>query len=280
MKLKKSLASLMAVSCIIGAIPVANVSASNDPNVYVDITYEKNGDIRADIMFENVPSINCGGFHVEVGDGWNLKMDSRLTDRPKTTTKNCTSGEFNITPIVKQCDDNDLFVCFASAEQNGYDLNGRFYSFYLEKADDFTLDDAKINVVFQQTSANAYDFLALGDNRVVKPDTYDPSIMLGVYEYIVGDVNNDGYVDVVDASQILSALSDNNNQSFYVNNIKNTYKSWFPDAICPAAPDSNQDNMISQVDADLIMSYYAGVSTDDDENSKIGKRDFYETFND
>lgn len=41
MKLKKSLASLMAVSCIIGVIPVANVSASNDPNVYVDITYEK-----------------------------------------------------------------------------------------------------------------------------------------------------------------------------------------------------------------------------------------------
>lgn len=231
-------------------------------------------------MFENVPSINCGGFHVEVGDGWNLKMDSRITDRPKTTTKNCTSGEFNITPTIKQYNDNDLFVCFASTYQEGVDLNGRFYSFYLEKADDFTLDDAKINVVFQQTSVNASDFLALGTNMIVKPETYEPSVMLGVYEYIVGDVNNDGYVNAIDASQLLSALSDNNNKEFYVNKIKNTYKSWFPYAICPAAPDANQDNVISRIDADLIMSYYADESTDDDGNSKIGKRDFYETFND
>lgn len=37
MKLKKSLTSLMAVSCIIGAIPVTNASATNDPKVYVNI---------------------------------------------------------------------------------------------------------------------------------------------------------------------------------------------------------------------------------------------------
>ena len=37
MKLKKSLASLMAVSFIIGAISVTNASAANDPKVYVNI---------------------------------------------------------------------------------------------------------------------------------------------------------------------------------------------------------------------------------------------------
>lgn len=278
MKFKKALATLMVASMATGAIPVSNVSATSEPRVYVNMTYENDGNIRADIMFENVPDVSSGGFHVEVGDSWNLKMDSRITDRPKTTTENCTSKEAGISPLVTQYNDNDLFICFAAGNQSGFDLNGRFFSFYVEKADDFTLDDAKIDVVFQQTSDNAYDFLATGPYKIIKPDNYNPSPMVGVYEYMVGDVDNDGYVNVIDASQILSALSDNNNQTLYVKQILSTYKSWFPSAICPAAPDVNQDNMISQLDAELIMNYYVNASTSDDADSKIGKLDFYETY--
>ena len=76
MKLKKFLTPLMAAVVTTAAVPVANVTAAS-PKVYVDITYENNERIRADIMFENIDDCCGGNFHVEVGDGWNLVYDNK-----------------------------------------------------------------------------------------------------------------------------------------------------------------------------------------------------------
>ena len=62
----------MATVVTASAIPVANVTAAS-PRVFIDITYENNEQVRADIMFENLDPVSAGGFHVEIGDGWNLK---------------------------------------------------------------------------------------------------------------------------------------------------------------------------------------------------------------
>ena len=281
MKLKKVLAPLLAVSLMISAMPIANVSAaSNDPRVYVNITYDDNGTARADIMFENMPAIASGGFHLDVGDGWDLKINNMFgTPEIDFTTKNCTTGEINYRPYVIQNGDNDVFVAFSTIKN--YDLNGRFLSIYLEKNANFTPHNAKINVVFQSTE-DASDYIAImGEkNRVIEASTDRSPRMIGAYEYKIGDVNNDGYVDAIDSSLILSALEENNNRSFSVESIKNNFKTIFPDAICPAAPDANQDNSIGLSDSDLIMKYYTHMSTSGEDISKVGKLDFYERFND
>lgn len=280
MKTKKFLAPLVAVALMASAMPVANVSAANnDPRVYVDITYDDNGTARADIMFENMPAVACGGFHLAVGDGWDLKMND-IFNPPEIEyeTKGCTTEKIHCKPTVIQSGDNEVFVTFSST--NDYDLNGRFFSIYLEKNAKFTPYDAKINVIFK-ANENAKDSIATKTGkRVIDSVTDNSPEMIGAYEYKIGDVNNDGYVDAIDSSLILSALEKNNNRSISVENIKHGFKSFFPDAICPESPDANKDKLISVSDSELIMKYYSHMSTNSEDNSRVGKLDFYERFAD
>lgn len=280
MKLKKVLSSLLAVSLMASAMPIANVSAtSNDPRVYVNITYDDNGTAKADIMFENIPAISNGGFHLDVGDGWDLKMNNSFNPpKIKFETKNCTTGEIQCTPIIVKDGDNDVFIAFSTIKN--YDLNGRFLSIYLEKNANFTPSNAKINVVFKSTE-NASDSLATVKGDPVIDSVTDRSpAMNQVCEYKIGDVNNDGYVDAIDSSLILSSLKENNKNSFMVESIKNNFKTFFPDATCPASPDANQDYIIDLSDSDIIMKYYTHMSTSGEDTSRVGKLDFYEFFED
>ncbi|MCM1313925.1 MAG: hypothetical protein NC205_01775 [Prevotella sp.] len=280
MKLKKVLAPLMAVSLMVSAMPIANVSAaSNDPRVYVNITYDDNGTARADIMFENIPAIANGGFHLDVGDGWDLKMDNTFNPPEiEFETKGCTAGKIHCTPLIVKDGDNDVFITFSTSKN--YDLNGRFLSIYLEKNANFTPSNAKINVVFRSTEDASDSIATVKGDPVINSVTDRSPAMNQVCEYKIGDVNNDGYVDAIDSSLILSALEKNNNRSFSVESIKNNFKTIFPDAICPAAPDANQDDSIGLSDSNIIMKYYTHMSTNSEDTSRVGKIDFYEFFED
>lgn len=282
MKFKKLLSPLMAVSLIVSAMPVANVSATNDdPQLYVDITYEDDGDIRGDVIMKNMPTLYAGGFHIDFGDSWTEGKNNKGFN---FTFANTTSQEIGGACIYKANGEHGGFFTFSSPNGNNNDYNGRVCSFYLKKSESFDPNNAEINISYHST-INASDFLYHKENNGTYTD-YSPTahekspVMLGTYEYLVGDVNNDGYVDAIDSTLIRSALKDNNNKSFTVDGIKRTYKTIFPDAVCPASPDATQDGIIGQLDADLIMDYYVDMSTDGVNNSRIGKLDFYELFDD
>lgn len=276
MKLKKLLTPLMAVSLIAGAMPVTNVLASDDPRVYVDIKYLDNGKIRADIMFENMPEVAGGGFHFVIGDSWNFEIDNRIHDVHASSSGG--TGDKTSTIGSKTVSDNEIFISFATSENR--DFNGHFYSVYLEKAENFSPDNAEVNVVFK-SKANATDRIATknGTDIVNAKNNHSPD-MLKAYEYKIGDINNDGYVDMLDTCQLMGVMEEKNNIAFSVDSIKHNYKNFFPDAICPAVPDADQDNMISQTDIDLITDYYVNMSTSGTSNSRVGKLDFYEFFDD
>lgn len=269
----------MAASLVAGAMPLTNVSAASDPQIYVDLTYEDGNDnVKANIMFENMPDVKGGGFHIEVGDGWNLVMDTPDDpDKPLTNKAQSMVWQLMSSLIVIKDGTNDLFITFAGSK--AYDLNGNLLSFYLEKNENFNANNSEVNVVFK-SSKNSEDFI-LGKNNVhiIESDTNHSPVMLESREYLVGDVNNDGRVNAMDCTDILAALEDNHRSSFVVKNIEYTYQSFFPDAVCPASPDANQNGMITKADADLILKYYADVSTDEINNSRVGKLDFYEFFN-
>lgn len=276
MKTKKLLAPLIAVSMVASAMPISNVSAaeeSNSPRVYVDIHHEDDGDYRADVMFDNLPELSSGGFHVKIGKGWKLKYSR--TGNPDCTTKGCDSeGIANIQ--TAEMKDYGIFICFTTTSNYGYDLNGSLCSIYLEKSEDYTPNDAAINIEYL-SHPNAQDMLVHDGKNIVDYELESASPMLGAYEYKVGDVNSDGYVDTVDCSMVWSATKD---RAYYVDDIKNTYQSIFPKAKCAAAPDANQDNWISYEDGDLILQYYADMATGNENNTNVGKIDIFELFDD
>lgn len=275
MKLKKFLAPLLAVPVVAGAMPVANVSAVS-PRIYVDITYENNERVRADIMFENIPDAACGGFHVNIGDGWNFKTKYDPSgDKIYGSDKDCTS-KGTVTVQERENGEKGVFLYFTSSKD--YNLNGRFYSLYLEKNENFNSKNADVNVVFQATPYAEDSIADKTGNLFIKADTYYAPVMLEAQEYIIGDANNDGRVNAIDATWINMALEENNTQSLIVDEIKNNYTNYFPEANCAAAPDATLNDVIDYTDAEAIVQYYADMSTIGHSNTRIGQREFYEIF--
>ncbi len=275
---KKILIPLMAVSMVAGAMPISNVSASNDPKIYVDLHYEDDGDIRADIMFENLPTLYAGGFHIDFGDSWvNAVNDHGVHFSYKDTT----AHEYGANVTYEENGEHGGFISFFSYYGNT-DFNGRFYSIYLKKSENFNSDTAGINVVYMSDGRIHDTLYHMEDDNsltnLLSNTLQTTPTMLGAYEYKVGDVNNDGYVDAVDTSLIWSEVQEHG--AYDVNDIKYTYKSIFPKAKCAAVPDANQDGYISYLDGDLIMQYYADMSTDNVNNTNVGKIDIFELFDD
>lgn len=275
MKIKKILAPLMAVSMVAGAMPISNVSASNDPKIYVDLHYEDDGDIRADVMLENVPTFFTGCFHINLSDSWTYTTDNRGR---KFTVAGCTGqGHTSVHESAEHWE--TIFI--TSTDMENIDYNGKLVSFYVTKSENFDPDNNGINVVYlsgENFVDNLYHSENNGNYVNLLPQTLENNpTMLGAYEYKVGDVNSDGYVDAVDCSMVWSATKD---RAYYVNDIKNTYKSIFPKAKCAAAPDANQDGWINYSDGDDILQYYADMSTENVNNTNIGKIDIFELFDD
>lgn len=270
MKFKKLLAPLMAVSLIASAMPVANVSAASNPRVYVNITYENNQKVRADVMFENVPACAAGNFHIDVGDGWDIVHDA---NNQIALSQNNSPTKCNILSAIERSDNYFLLYFLEKGDKK---FNDCFCSFYLEKNSNFTSKNAKVNVVFEN-SGSFDDFIATqkGD-RIISSGAYRPPVMLEAQEYIIGDANNDGYVDSIDGSWLLSSIE--RDPQCKVDDITENYTDIFPLANCAAAPDADLDGTISQDDFDLIMKYYMDMSTDERNNSRVGKREFYEIF--
>ncbi len=277
MKTKKLLAPLIAVSMVAGAMPISNVSAaSNDPKIYVDLHYEDDGDIRADVMLENVPTFFTGSFHIDLSDSWTTTNNSQ--GRFFTTT-DCTGSGGHAS--VHEAGEHGAFIFITSTDMENIDFNGRLVSFYVAKSENYDPNNNGINVVYKSGENfvdNLYHSAPDHSYTNLLPQTLETTpTMLGAYEYKVGDVNSDGYVDAVDCSMVWSETKD---RSYCVDDIKNTYQSIFPKAKCAAAPDANQDNWISYEDGDLILQYYADMATGNENNTNVGKIDIFELFDD
>jgi hypothetical protein len=99
------------------------------------------------------------------------------------------------------------------------------------------LGDAIINIIDK-------DYNVFQLKISVKAEDINPT------EYILGDVNNDGHINAVDASTVLTyyaLISTNKDGGF-----SSTQK---------ISADVNNDGLINAVDASCILSYYAYVST-------------------
>lgn len=91
------------------------------------------------------------------------------------------------------------------------------------------------------------------DQRYIEffPKEYSEGLRINVSDRELGDVNFDGFVDAVDASNVLSAYA----------NISSGKDSGFSEAEAAAA-DVDGNRLIDAVDASNILAYYASISSD------------------
>lgn len=270
---KKMLSAVMAASIVTGSVSAINALAAS-PRIYVDIVYEDANTPRADIYFENVPEITVAGFHVDFGDGWEIRMSDIFPDRIMCFEDSSLNGLLDMFKNQKDTVDykNGLFITFVVTHGFDLDVNGRVASVYIRKTEDYSSTTAAINVELLNGD------LLCDSNGIDYTETVSNPIMLRADEYIIGDANGDHFVDARDCSEILTGI--NNDGILSVYEIRNSYKDIFKNAEAPAAPDADQNGYINKKDSDDVLHYYASHQTGGTYEGSIGSKSFYETFED
>lgn len=270
MKLRNVVSSLVAASVVLAsATSICAMAAS--PQIYADVERHSDGTYWVNVEFENMPdNLHSGGFHVDLGSGWEIVYDTTFTDVPNVEKVADFSMEFR----VQENEDNteSLFIAMATSQPHG--LEGTLATFQVAKTSNYSNSNAKVNISFDTPG----DMLRVKNGTELESivGTVETPIMLKANEYIIGDANGDGIVDATDSSAISAGIADH--PIFSVYNIRKTYNNYFPGAKASAAPDANQNGYIDSTDASLVLSYYADSAVGNDYDGVIGTIDVYEIF--
>lgn len=286
MKMKKFLPAFVATvfmtSTVFTTTASAIIAEASTPRIYVDIVYESDTQIRADVIFKNVPPTWSGGFHLNVADGWEVDNLFGLVSIDKYD--GCTGQDFVISGTI--VDENVVGISYANSKGTfDIDANGRFCSFKLSKTDSYSETNADISVYFTGNgvlndcisshflNGKDTDYFVVGSGEKIELPKIEK-----VNEYIIGDANGDVYVSAKDASAILSAIYINGDQPIRVSSIESNFTRLFPSAQAPAAPDANNDGYISDLDAELVLHHYSSVSSGGGYVGAIGSKAIYEYY--
>ncbi len=168
----------------------------------------------------------------------------------KNTTLTLTNGDQYVIPI----DTSDLIFSSNNKEVAVVSNNGTITAIGTGEAIISVIDvesnvvQLKINVQPVTTSSVTTTTTSITTTTTITTTISQP------VEYKLGDVNNNGTIDAVDASTVLAyyAMISTNKDGGFDNNQK-------------VAADVDHDGKINAVDASNILSYYAYVSTTKDE---------------
>lgn len=277
-KFKHAAISGLAAVVTLAAVPTIHMSsaqaADDAPKMYLDFTVESDGDIRADVVIENMPDFTTSGFHVELGEG--LKFTTSSEGEDYETFGNHYAGS------LVQINDHELAFATINAKARNY--NGRFVGFYVERTDANNAFNSTGNVVFYNTP-NASNGIVDVEHFIT---IYDPAngtegmntpVILESNEYLVGDVSGNGVVDGIDATRVLRAC-ELSGGDIKIKDINGNFTNEIPDLRSAYAADVNNDGFISQADADLLLRYYTIIISNMSYDGNIGKVDIYEIYND
>ena len=198
-----------------------------------------------------------GSITVELADG--LKADVSIAiDTPELTAQPYYSE--------KSLDSSDTYTFrLEGRDKTAYDyqtytVNMVFYGegSYMKNPYTFTVDipdgndhpdsfaDYKFSFKYDEKESSS-------EYETVSEDGNEKTVLLHMNKVVKGDVNGDGSVNSIDASQIMAEYSllstDKENAMF---------ASWQT-----TAGDLNNDGSVNSIDASLVMAYYSYVSTHD-----------------
>lgn len=260
--------------CSLSAVNAyAAESAASDPNIYIDMTIEESGAIRADVIMENVPEFNNAAFQFDLGTNWEA-----LTLADGTVDFICYGNTIThaMSDAFYRSTNNGNYLTITSAKYQDYNFNGTFVSFYIKKSDTFNWSSAGINFVKNPIN---YTITDSKGNEYFNSILETSPIMVGADEYIVGDVNNSLFVDGTDATLILRFINLNGN-SVPLSDINSYLNEVIHDLRSAYAADVNKDGYIDETDAQLTLRYYTEIISGLEYSGYIGTTDIYEIYND
>lgn len=283
--LKRTISILSATLLSVASVTAISAFADNSTHFYAELAYETSTRVRVDIMLDNFPAIQCGGFHVALGEGLEFVMDPDASDK-LLLQKDGTYGHYigSWSTMIDGTMDNGVFICFASSQTYPMVVDMPIISFYADKLAGYDEEDMTATIIAKANN-NAEDMLYYTSetgsgttSTTVNLTDIDKPVMISSVDYLVGDVNNDGSVNAVDASCILVAMRNNFNVPISVHSIDSHFNMFFPNAKTKESPDANKDELIARDDADEIMDYYSAMASNQPYNGYVGQTDYYETY--
>ena len=254
------------------------VEVLSSGNLYVNKkAADANGAVIASEVYLSDPNAGAGWVCVRWAcekEGLSLKN----LDEPKTKPY----SNYDETPFINLDKDNKKVIREKDVEN--YKVLSVLYSpagndeikplaLTGEKSDSYPL--ATFDAAVDKSAAGSYDIALYnknqnftyvtyrtGDNPEYAPDNEKYKLIckelrINVSDRLLGDVNNDGKINAVDASEILSAYA----------NIATSRPVGLSDEALAAA-DVNGDRSVNAVDASNVLSFYAYQSTSNADKSK------------
>lgn len=276
-KVKKSIVAALTAATAISAVPVINSTAaqaaSNEPKMYLDFVIESDGDIRADVVIENMPEFDSCGFHVVLGEG--LKFSKSTEGREVVSLGNPAMRGYN------RIGDHEVALTMSDLLFENEDK--RLVGFYVERTAVNNAFNSTANLEFRNTG-NSNDYFANSKTNTTiysavgnVGSIYTPE-MLESNEYLVGDVDGNGIINASDTSHVLRQIKYYGTKK--ISDFNGDYNDAIEDLRGAYAADVNKDGYITQEDADLILRYYTLMMSDKPYDGEIGKIDIYEIYND
>lgn len=230
--------SAFAISAVTVFSPLNNIYAENDsPLVYNNFnTNDVNGTVTVKIPEETTAEVKITFTSPEVtdepyyiknmtgGDSYSFDIEGRDTTendyRNYTLSVAITGGQYKDTAVYKDTftvpDGNDNPDSFMKCDYN------------------FSIDD--------KSTGNSWD--------ITSESKTEKNIVMHLNSYTMGDLNNDGLIDAVDATAVLIEYAEVSTSG--ETTLSERQK---------LAGDINKDGLIDAVDASIIQVYYAEVST-------------------
>jgi len=275
-KIKTFLASLLVSAISITTFRTVPIVADATPIAYAKLAYVDGNRVRVDLYLDNIPSFTSGGFHVELGSGFDVAYDP---DFPTLVWREDT-GTYNqyLHSIIVDNDPttNGVFVYFAFSHSYPMILDAPLVSFYVYKNSSSTNTNSTASIVFKETNYSSdciSDALASPPFIYYGADIYQPAMSKSV-DYVLGDIDGNSAVNSADVTFLNSALSVPP-YSYTISSIIDTFTTYFPYAKDAYALDPNLNGTVSNSDAVAINQYiYQGSSYTGD----IGKHCYHSYY--
>ena len=279
--LKRIISVFSAMLLSVTSVTAISAFADNTVQMYTDFTYVSSTRVKVNVWLKNCPAVFAGGYHVELGNG--LEFCTLLNDPERLQiVKTGTNSTYIMwDSMIDSTMTNGAFLGFATYGNEPIDPSIPLVSFY---ADIVGTDDITATIV-ARSNGNYVDQICyqnpegnITDSTTFELTIIDKPVMIESTDYLVGDVNNDGYINAIDASSILVAMNNNYNVPISVHSIDSHFNLFFPNAKTKESPDANKDELITRSDANEIMDYYSAMSSNQSYSGYVGQIDYYETY--
>jgi len=236
--LKKSIAFMMSAMLTATIICTANANAANDEYT---VSYQEMTDLVNEHRLANgLPALKLDETLCDIAEVRAEEISRKFShERPDGTSSNTVFNEFDVQKSYSGENIANYYKKSTTGVMNAWVNSEKHYENILSS------DYENIGVGIYEKD-NVYYWV-----QVFTADAQDINDLIDdVPEFIPGDVSDDGIINAIDASLVLSMYSQ----------MSSGNASEYPEAQIKAA-DVNNDGVVNSADASAILKYYAALST-------------------